>query len=165
MRGLCGGRCSRRPMLTYGHYIWQGICHKVRHFREWRFISNEVFYFSSQPLPRPAADTDRAQVSKIEFEQWRNIYSANIHWRMGGISSCPIHITRQKAHRREMSFSALTSRSLFVITMLRTLFLGQLCVQALYWGRKRPRSHDARGHLALVCSEWILFSSIATVTI
>lgn len=78
---------------------------------------------------------------------------------MGGISSCPIHIIRQKAHRGETSLGeaaigALTSSSLFVITMLRTLFLGQLCVQALYWGRKRPRSHDARGHLALVvCSE------------
>lgn len=119
-----GGRRAKRPVLTYGQLSVTEPGISVGGEREEDLFQTEFFRFSSRPLPRPAADTNRAQASKIEFEQWRNIYSANIHWRMGGISSCPIHSIRQKAHRREMSFSeaaivALTSPTLFVITMLR----------------------------------------------
>lgn len=127
-----GWRRCTLPMLTYGQLSWAYQSEE----REEDLFQTTSFAFLLRPLPRPAADTNRAQASKIEFEQWRNIYSANIHWRMGGISSCSIHIIRQKAHRREMSFGettigALTSRTFVCDYDADAIFRTIVCASAL----------------------------------
>lgn len=69
---------------------------------------------------------------KIDFEQWRNIYSTNIHrWTVRGF----LHI-----HQDDFSF--YIDVTMLVITMLCNLFIGQLRVQSINRAAKRKKKRN-----------------------